>query len=272
MIAAIISHALLPRNRIGTPRRCDYLVAMTIGVVGTGRFGRFWAELLAARHDVRTYNRSRREVPAGCTGVTLPEIGDCDAVFLCVAISSIEAVLRQLAPHLRPGCVVMDTCSVKVFPTQMMNSLLPEEVECIGTHPMFGPDSASKGVAGLPIVYAPVRCRPETERLWREEFARMGLAVTDLSPDEHDSEAAFTQGVTHFVGRVLADLELKPSPIATVGYRRLLSVMEQTCNDPYQLFEDLQRFNPYTTEMRQRLQQSLNRLLESLETRLDTGS
>ncbi len=245
---------------------------MTIGVVGTGRFGRFWAEILAERHTVVTYNRSKREVPTGCRSVSLNEVGRCDAVFLCVAISSVVPVLRQLMPHLRPGCVVLDTCSVKVHPTRAMRAILPETVECIGTHPMFGPDSAKSGVAGLSLVFSPVRCSAETANQWRNEFTAMGLSVSDLEPEEHDREAAYTQGVTHFVGRVLADMALVDSEIATVGYRQLLAVIEQTCNDPYQLFEDLQRFNPYTTEMRQKLQRSLNRLLESLESRLDTGS
>ncbi len=246
-----------------------YLIAMTIGVVGTGRFGKFWAELLAERHVVLTYNRTEREVPAGCRSVALDEMSSCDAVFLCVAISSVVPVLRQLSPHIRPGSVVLDTCSVKVYPTRAMREILPENVECIGTHPMFGPDSARNGVSGLPLVFAPVRCSAGTADLWRNEFKAMGLSVSDLEPEEHDREAAYTQGVTHFVGRVLADMALVESEIATVGYRQLLAVMEQTCNDPYQLFEDLQRFNPYTTEMRQKLQQSLNRLLESLESRLD---
>lgn len=244
---------------------------MTVGVVGTGRFGKFWAELLAERHTVVTYNRTEREVPRGCRSVALDEIGSCDAVFLCVAISSIIPVLHQLSPHLRPGSVVLDTCSVKVYPMRAMREILPEGVECIGTHPMFGPDSARDGIADLPLVFAPVRCSGETADRWRTEFTEMGLAVSDLEPEAHDREAAYTQGITHFIGRVLADMALAPSEIATVGYRQLLTVMEQTCNDPYQLFEDLQRFNPYTTEMRQRLQRSLNRLLESLESRLDNG-
>jgi len=245
---------------------------MTIGVVGTGRFGKFWAELFAEQHTVVTHNRSKREVPAGCRSVPLDEMGSCDAVFLCVAISSVDRVLGQLAPYLRAGSVVLDTCSVKVYPTRAMRDILPESAECIGTHPMFGPDSARNGIAGLPLVFAPVRCSAETADLWRKEFREMGLSVSDMAPEEHDREAAYTQGVTHFVGRVLADMALRESKIATVGYRQLLAVMEQTCNDPYQLFEDLQRFNPYTTEMRQKLQRSLNRLLESLESRLDTGS
>jgi prephenate dehydrogenase len=249
---------------------------MLVGVIGTGRFGKFWAELLAERHAVVTYNRSDRAVPAGCKSVPLERMGACDAVFLCTSISSMEPVLTQLSPHLQPGAVVLDTCSVKVYPTRSMQSILPEAVECIGTHPMFGPDSARNGITGLPLVFAPVRCSKDTASLWRGEFTAMGLSVSDLDPEEHDREAAYTQGVTHFVGRVLADMALVPSDIATVGYKQLLAVMEQTCNDPYQLFEDLQRFNPYTTEMRQQLQHSLNRLLESLESsedsRLDTGT
>jgi prephenate dehydrogenase len=258
----------------GTDHR--YLVTMLLGVIGTGRFGKFWAELLAERHTVVTYNRSDRAVPAGCKSVALDQLGECDAIFLCTAISSIVPVLQQLSPHLRPGAVVLDTCSVKVYPTRSMREILPESVECIGTHPMFGPDSARNGVEGLPLVFAPVRCSEGTASLWRREFVSMGLVVSDLDPEAHDREAAYTQGVTHFVGRVLADMALAPSDIATVGYQQLLAVMEQTCNDPYQLFEDLQRFNPYTTQMRQQLQHSLTRLLESLESsvdsRLDTGT
>lgn len=245
---------------------------MDVGVVGTGRFGRLWAETLASRHSVLTYNRSSRPVPTGCRAGTLAEVASCETVFLCVAISSLESVVAELAPLLSSGTLVMDTCSVKVFPTRIMADLLPEDVSIMGTHPMFGPDSARDGVAGLPLVLCPVRCSSETAETWSAEFKGIGLRVISMTPEEHDREAAFTQGITHFVGRVLADMKIQPSRIATVGYERLLAVMEQTCNDPYQLFIDLQHYNPYTTEMRNELQASLKRLLASLESRLDTVS
>ena len=53
-----------------------------------------------------------------------------------------------------------------------------------------------------------------------------------MTPDEHDREAAFTQGVAHYIGRVLSDLGVRRSPIGTVGYNKLLEIVEQTCNDP----------------------------------------
>lgn len=238
---------------------------MTVGIYGTGRFGSFWAAQLARHCAVRTFNRSRRPVPAGCEEVSLEQLAGCDAVMLCVAINAVEPAVRELAPLLAPATVVMDTCSVKVHPVEMMLEHIPAGNPVIGTHPMFGPDSASAGMAGLPFVFSPVRADEPIAERWRAFFAGLGLNVIPMSPDEHDREAAMTQGVTHFLGRVLADMDLAPSAIATVGYTRLLEVMQQTCNDPYQLFVDLQRYNPYTSRMRVRLQESLNRMMRLLE-------
>ncbi len=243
---------------------------MEIGIYGTGRFGSFWAEQLA-RHGasrgavVRTYNRSERPVPAGCRQGSLEDLGGCDCVMLCVAISAVDDAIEALVPHLRPGTVVMDTCSVKVHPVQAMLARVPPSNSVIGTHPMFGPDSAVHGIAGLPFVYAPARAPQSVVGRWRGFFESLGLRVIDMTPDAHDREAAMTQGVTHFLGRVLADMELEASDIATVGYRKLLEVVEQTCNDPYQLYVDLQRHNPYTSRMRARLQESLTRMMRLLE-------
>ncbi len=246
------------------------LSLMEIGVYGTGRFGSFWAEQLA-RHGperntiVLTYNRSERPVPAGCDSVPLERLGACECVMLCVAISAVDEALEALAPHVRPGTVVMDTCSVKIRPVDAMLARVPPSSPVIGTHPMFGPDSAAHGIEGLPFVYAPVRAPASVAARWRAFFSSLGLRVMEMTPDAHDREAAMTQGVTHFLGRVLADMELDASDMATVGYRKLLEVVEQTCNDPYQLLVDLQRHNPYTSQMRVRLQESLTRMMKLLE-------
>jgi prephenate dehydrogenase len=93
----------------------------------------------------------------------------------------------------------------------------------------------------------------------------MGLSVSVMTPDEHDREAAFTQGVAHYIGRVLSDLGVRRSSIATVGYKKLLEIVEQTCNDPLQLFLDLQRYNPHTREMRARLEKSLQAIMAAID-------
>ena len=130
---------------------------------------------------------------------------------------------------------------------------------------MFGPDSARNGVANLPMILCPVRIPARDLERWRAFFSSLGLSVSVMTPDEHDREAAFTQGVTHYIGRVLSDLGIQRSPIGTVGYNKLLEIVEQTCNDPLQLFLDLQRFNPHTREMRARLEKSLQAVMTAID-------
>lgn len=239
---------------------------MTVGIYGLGRFGTFWAELLARSVPVCAYSRSEdRATPARVRRVGEDELLSQPVIILCVAISAVEEVLLRMRGRLSPGVVVMDTCSVKTYPVELMRRLLPESASILGTHPMFGPDSARGGVAGLPMILCPARVSAKEMERWREFFSGLGLAVTVMTPDDHDREAAFTQGIAHYVGRVLADLGVKRSPIGTVGYNKLLEIVQQTCNDPWQLFLDLQRYNPHTREMRERLEKSLRAVMAAID-------
>jgi prephenate dehydrogenase len=239
---------------------------MEIGVYGLGRFGYFWASVLAKHFEVFSYSRNqKRETPAGVQRVSEDELLRIPTLFLCTAISAFEEVVQRIAAKLQPGSLLIDTCSVKTHPVRIMERYAPPNVDILATHPMFGPDSAQQGMSGLPMVLCPVRLKDERLSFWSDFFRSIGLRVLTMSPEEHDRDAAFTQGITHYVGRVLADLGLEESKIATLGYKKLLEIKEQTCNDPWQLFLDLQRFNPYTKEMRDRLHSALLRILDKLE-------
>ena len=180
-----------------------------------------------------------------------------------MAISSFKEVVTRIAGRLRPDALVMDTCSVKVYPAQVMGSLLPPSVQIIATHPMFGPDSAKNGLAGLPLVFSPIRADSDAADRWLQTFRSMGLQVLKMDCD-------FMTGGSYsrsddFVGRVLDELHLKSTEIATLGYRNLMTIVEQTCNDPLQLFYDLQRYNPYAHDMHLRLKDALDTVLAVLD-------
>jgi prephenate dehydrogenase len=237
-----------------------------IGVYGLGRFGRFWGELLSRKMRVIGASRSRKEnLPEAITQCAVEDLAEAEAVFLCVAISAMEESSRTLAGVLRPEQAVLDTCSVKVYPSQVMLESFSPGQPLIATHPMFGPDSAKHGVEGLPLIMHPLRKATAQYELWRDRFSEIGLSIVEMSPDRHDREAAYTQGITHFVGRVLSRLDLPESTIATLGYRKIQEVVEQTCNDPYQLFLDLQHYNPYTSSMRGELSEALEATLRELQ-------
>lgn len=235
-----------------------------VGIIGYGRFGRLWAQLLGPHHRVRVTDsvvvQSEQFVP-------LPELcSSAQAIFLCVPINQVELVIREIAPYLRPGTTVFDVCSVKVHPASALTAQLAgrDDLTLVATHPMFGPDSAADGAAGLPMVVWRLAGDERVYAAWIQFFGDLGIRTVEMSPDEHDRLAAWSQGVTHYIGRVLDRLELQPTPIDTEGFRILRSLIAQTCNDSWELFHDLQRYNPYTHEMRLRLQAALDEVYREL--------
>jgi hypothetical protein len=65
----------------------------------------------------------------------------------------------------------------------------------------------------------------------------------------HDELAASTQFVTHLTGRLLSKLHLRPSPIATQGFKALLQLVDNTCRDSFDLFFALYSHNPKSNDM-----------------------
>jgi hypothetical protein len=115
---------------------------------------------------------------------------------------------------------------------------------------MFGPDSSKDGFKNLPIVVDKFTSTSKHYAFWKTFFKKQGLQVIELTAKEHDKKAARSQGVTHFIGRLLDKFNLQSTPIDTSGAKLLQNVREQTCNDTWQLFMDLQNYNPYTKSMR----------------------
>lgn len=231
--------------------------------MGYGRFGRLWANLIAPYHDVLVSDDASDE-PTRISVRALCE--RASAIYLCVPINQFENAVTEMAPHVRPGTVIFDTCSVKVHPAVVLSERLGhiEGVGLVATHPMFGPDSAANGVNGLPMVVWPLLENDSTNQ-WLAFFEQLGLRTVTMPPDEHDRLAAYSQGVTHYVGRLLQQLELQATPIDTEGFRILRSLIAQTCNDSWELFHDLQTYNGHTLEMRRKLEQALERVNRELE-------
>ncbi len=218
-----------------------------------GRFGKLWATLLAkyltpGGATLLVGSRSPFIPPPQSRAASWEELLQSDTLFLCVAISALEEVLVRMAPHLSPSTVVIDTCSIKCYPEQLMRRLLPAEMQIVGMHPMFGPDSLQEGEF-FPVVICPIRAAAATLRYWSNTLSVMGLQPLQMSSAEHDREVAYTQGFTHLIGRIAQQMGLKESKMATLGYQKILALMQQTCNDSEELFVDLERFNPHTDQM-----------------------
>jgi prephenate dehydrogenase len=183
---------------------------------------------------------------------TLAQACAQEVVVLCVPMAAFEATVRRIKALVRPGALVVDTCSVKGRPVAAMKRWLPRSVSLLGTHPNFGPDSAAESLKGRTIVLCRVRMAGEAYRRAKLALERKGLNVVELTPREHDRRMASSLVLTHFIGRALVAYGAKTTGVDTEGYKRLLRILETVQNDSWQLFEDMNRFNDFAEPMRRR--------------------
>jgi prephenate dehydrogenase len=234
-----------------------------IGIIGLGRFGRFAASYLRRDFKVFAYDPSPGNRMQGIRRVEWNEIATKPVILLCVPISFMETVCHHLAPFLQPGQLVIDTCSVKEWPLRIMTKLLPRHVEILGTHPLFGPDSARRGIQGQRIALCPGRCCRVSKI--RKYLTGLGLKVVVTSAAQHDREMAKTQALFHFLARGVASLQIPLGELTTPGPAKLFHDFEDVQNDSLQLFRDLESFNRFAPPLRTRLLRSLEKIDRDLK-------
>lgn len=230
-----------------------------ISIVGYGRFGKVLYRLMRDDFTIALYSRSGIEDHSDLNKATtiatsIEDIYHSDVVFYAVPIGKFEQVVHSHHAFFREGQLLVDVLSVKLHPSRVFaRALRGTGARYMLTHPMFGPDSSRDGFDGLPIVIDRGTADTKQYMYWNKYFRAKGLKVVEMSPGEHDTLAARSQGITHFVGRLLEGSGFSRTPIDTKGVGLLHQVMEQTVHDSMELFTDLQRYNPYTQKMRRDL-------------------
>lgn len=240
----------------------------TLAIIGFGRFGQMTAEALKPHFDLYAYNPRDKSSIAKSIGVkyetNLKNAAGKDIVILAMPISSLEEVLKEIAPHLKSGALVLDVCSVKVKPVALMKKILPESVDIIATHPLFGPDSAET-IRGRKIMLFPVRTNRHRIGDVERFLKKLGLVTYVMAPEEHDRQMAVAQGLTHYIARALIKMDVKEQDLTTPNFEALLSIIERFRNESEQLFVDIQKENPLVRDVRKKFRKTLEEIEDELK-------
>jgi prephenate dehydratase len=164
-----------------------------------------------------------------------------------VPIRRFTEVIEQIAPYLTKDKVVMDVCSVKKFPVEVLEKVIGNSAQIIATHPMFGPTVISKrnSISGLPIVMNNVNAEQETYKVIINYFEQLGLSIIELTPDEHDRLQAETQYLAQKIKFSYSDLNIhEPTFIDTPAVKAIKEAL-QLMGSSRELLEDMEEYNPY---------------------------
>lgn len=147
-------------------------------------------------------------------------VGDADLTILAVPIGQITKIAKAIAPHLKKGCLVIDTGSTKEEIVAKLEKVLPKDVYFVGTHPLAGSEKRSVKYARANLFKGEVCILTKTKKtepaalkkissFWKE----LGCAVKVKSPQEHDEIVAFISHLPH-----LAAFELVKTAKGTLEF------------------------------------------------------
>ncbi|HMQ09276.1 MAG TPA: prephenate dehydrogenase/arogenate dehydrogenase family protein [Candidatus Nanoperiomorbaceae bacterium] len=219
---------------------------MTIGIIGFGSFGKFLAEKLSSHSVVKVYDR--RERPTTWRA-DFDEVAACDYVVLSVPLDAYTETLERLATVIPPTSVLVDVCSVKERPIELIRHYLPEQ-PLVATHPLFGPESASHSLQGMTMVMCPEVSAAEPYAKIKDFAEKLELSIVEMSTAEHDREMAVVQGLTFFIARTLDEMNIHSQRLSTPSFERLLHLAELEQHHSTELFRTIQQGNLYARSAR----------------------
>lgn len=233
-----------------------------IGIVGFSTFGQFISKRFKSYgHNLYCIDKDdvRQEASScGCKYYSLYDTEDIlaffanplDVVVLAISIVSFHDVLTMItSKNLLQNQLVVDVLSIKLHAKSTLLNLLPQSVDILSTHPMFGPSSAKYSWHNKNLMFEKVRIRDETLcDNYLNIFRSSGCQMIEISSELHDEYAARTQFVTHFICRVLAKNGYGKTPIDTVTWTNLNNIVQNISNNSDDLFYGLYCYNRSNTE------------------------
>ncbi|MBS7621321.1 prephenate dehydrogenase/arogenate dehydrogenase family protein [Candidatus Bathyarchaeota archaeon] len=223
---------------------------MRIAIVGAGRMGKWFAKffleqgltVIASDKDYEKLRKIKEELSVEIAD-NVKAVKSADRIFVCVPIDHFEDAIKEISTHIRPGQEVMDICSVKETPVNIMHKYISNAVT-LGTHPMFGP--GAKSIKGQNFILTPTNVEEQAlAKDFREWLESKGANVFFMTPQEHDRIMSIVLGLPYFLSYVVCDVLLscrkfgKTKKVSGISYKLLLTLMEAVLSERIEFAENI---------------------------------
>ena len=240
---------------------------MKILILGAGKMGTFFCDLLSADHSVAVYDPNPEALRFTYGVERFSNLDEIDAFAPEMVINAatvrytIDAFNRVL-PHLPAKCILSDIASVKTG--------LPEFYATCGhpfasSHPMFGPTFAS--LSNLSNENAIIISEGDHlgRIFFRDLYQRLGLNVVEYTFEQHDLTIAYSLSIPFASTLVFASIMKHQDAPGTTFKRHMAIAHGLMSEDDYLLSEIL--FNPNTSRQLDNILTQLRQLKEIVDNR-----
>ena len=244
---------------------------MRILVLGAGKMGSFFIDLLSFEHETAVFDIDARRLRFMYNTqrfTTMEEIETFrpELVINAVSLDHTLDVFRQVTPHLTPDCILSDIASVKTGLKEYYDSC---GFRFVSTHPMFGPTFANLGALSNENAIIITEGDYMGRVLFRDLYSRLGLHICEYSFAEHDETVAYSLSIP-FVSTFVFAAVMKHQDAPGTTFKRHMRITKGVLNEDDYLLQEI-LFNPYTHDQVSQIRTELKELLEIIDTKDAAG-
>lgn len=240
---------------------------MRILVLGAGKMGSFFVDLLSFDHETAVYEIDPKRLRFVYNTQRFTRIEEIDEfrpelVINAVTLKYTLDVFRQVIPHLPSDCILSDISSVKTDFKEFYEST---GMRYVSTHPMFGPTFANLGSLNHENAIVINEGDYMGRIFFKDLYGRLGLHVCEYSFDEHDETMAYSLSIP-FVSTFTFAAVMKHQDAPGTTFKRHLKIAQGVLSEDDCLLREI-LFNPRTKHHVEGIRKELKDLIEIIDKR-----
>ena len=238
---------------------------MKILVLGAGKMGSFFIDLLSFDHEVAVYEKDpkRMRFTYNCQRFTdMEEIKGFapELVINAVTLKYTIPVFEEVIPYLPKECIISDIASVK---TDLKEFYERAGMRYVSTHPMFGPTFANLQQLSEENAIIISEGDYMGRIFFKDLYQKLGLNIYEYTFEEHDKTVAYSLSIP-FVSTFVFAAVMKHQDAPGTTFKRHMRIAKGVLNEDDYLLQEI-LFNPYTHDQVAQIRTELKELLEIID-------
>ena len=238
---------------------------MKILILGAGKMGSFFLDLLSFEHETAVYEKDARRMrfTYNCQRFTTPDDikqFEPELVINAVTVKYTIAAFDEVMPYLPKDCIISDIASVKTGLKEFYEGC---GMRYVSTHPMFGPTFANLNQLHEENAIIIKEGDYMGRIFFKDLYKNIGLKVYEYTFDEHDKTVAYSLS-TPFVSTFVFAAVMKHQDAPGTTFKRHMMIAKGVLNEDDYLLQEI-LFNPYTGAQVEQIRTELKELLGIIE-------
>ena len=240
---------------------------MRILILGAGKMGSFFTDLLSFEHEVAVYEVVAHKLRFMYNTQRFTKLDEIkgfspELVINAVSLKYTLDVFNQVIPYLPNDCIISDISSVKTDFKQYYDNC---GFRYVSTHPMFGPTFANLGKLADENAIVISEGDYMGRVFFRDLYSKLGLKVHEFTFEEHDRTVAYSLSIP-FISTFAFAAVMKHQDAPGTTFKRHMKIAQGVLSEDDCLLREI-LFNPYTKEQVERIREEMQKLVEIIETK-----